>query len=152
MKFPFVILFMILGFLLGLHVSGRVFAADVPFTYTGKVVSVADGDTLTVSIEGWPAPFNPIEVRVAGIDTPESRKQDAACIKELRLGLIAKSRARKLLLINSTVTLEWTGKREKYGRLLARVILPDNGDFGTLQVREGIARRYDGGSKPNWCK
>lgn len=152
MKFPLAILITILAVLLGVHALGRAWAADVPLAYLGRVVSVADGDTLTVSIDGWPAPYNPVEVRVAGIDTPESRKQDAGCVKELRLGLIAKKRARDLLPVGASVLVTWTGEREKYGRLLAHVALPDGRDFAKQQVLDGMAKPYRGGRKLSWCK
>lgn len=127
-------------------------AAEPPYAYLGKVVRVADGDTLTVSIDGWPAPVNPVEVRVDGIDTPESRRGDARCARELKLGLIAKRRARELLPKGASVLVVWSGRHEKYGRLLATVTLPDGRDFAALQIREGMAKRYSGGRKPDWCR
>ena len=130
-------------------------AADVnSASYVAVVTHVADGDTISVHIDGWPAPYDPVTVRVAGIDTPESRKQDAKCTKERRLGLIAKQWARDTLPVGASVVVTWTGENEKYGRLLATVTLPNGKDFGAEQIRLGHARRYtsDNLTKSDWCK
>ena len=92
-----------------------------------------------------------MEVRLDGIDTPESRRVDAKCIKELRLGLIAKAWMKDKLPIGSRVTLVWSGVREKFGRLLATVVF--NGEnINSSLIRKGYAAEYHGATKGNWCK
>lgn len=126
--------------------------ASNQYVYQGKVVKVSDGDTIEVSIKGWPAPFNPVAIRVDGIDTPESRMPPAKCDKEVRLGLIAKKWAKDNLPVNTMVTVIWSQKKEKYGRLLANVILPNGKDFAQEQIKSGNAREYHGETKSDWCK
>lgn len=43
------------------------------YTYEGTVERIIDGDTISVSISSFPAPFNPISVRVDHVNTPETR-------------------------------------------------------------------------------
>ena len=119
-------------------------------TFPASVVRVIDGDSVVVQIENWPLPFNPVELRLEGIDTPESRKQDAKCEKEQKLGLIAKFWLRERLPPGSPVTVIWTGEREKYGRLLSEVISKGENINRSL-VRLGFAVEYHGGTKLSWC-
>jgi endonuclease YncB( thermonuclease family) len=120
-------------------------------TFQATVVRVTDGDSIVAHVSGWPLPFDPIEVRLTGIDTPESRKRDAKCTKELRLGLSAKAWMKGKLPPSTRITLVWTGDREKYGRLLSTVMLKDVNINQTL-IRLGYAVAYDGGTKKSWCK
>jgi len=122
------------------------------FKYQGKVIKVIDGDTIEVEIAGWPAPYNPISVRIYGIDTPESKHGIAKCDKELKLGVISKAWAKKNLPVDTLVTIVWAGKKEKYGRLLGNVILPSGKDFAKEQIKVGNARAYFGEKKSDWCK
>lgn len=127
-------------------------AALATIDYPATVVSVVDGDTLRVTVAGWPAPFDPVAVRVVGIDTPESRRPPAKCAGELRLGGEAKAFAKRLLRKGDQVVVHYTqGARDKYGRLLASVTLPDGSDFAGRQIAAGLARPYDGGRKSSWC-
>ena len=119
-------------------------------TFLATVVHVVDGDTIYVSIPGFPEPYNPAQVRLDGIDTPESRKNDAKCSKELRLGLIAKAWLKDKLPVGAKVSVVWTGKHEKFGRLLATIYAGTENINETL-VRLGHAVEYHGQSKSSWC-
>ncbi len=100
------------------------------------VSSVVDGDTLKISRAGK------VEtIRVIGIDTPETVHPTKAvqCF-----GKEASARA-KYLLENKMVEVvydESQGKQDKYGRILAYIILPDGRDFGELMLSEGYANEY----------
>lgn len=133
-----------------LAVAGHASAAGQA-SFQATVVYVTDGDTVRLRFDDWAAPVNPISIRITGIDTPESRKQDAKCIKELRLGLIAKHWARDALPPGARITFTWAGQPDKYFRLLGSITLPDGRDFAMEQIRTGHAVRYDGGRKPSWC-
>ncbi len=126
-------------------------AAEV-ISYQAKVVKVIDGDTMKVEIAGWPTPFNPIDVRIDGIDTPEKRMPPAKTKCEALLGKAASSFAVKTVAVGSTVTVNYdTKKHDKYGRLLGTVTLADGRDFGSLLISAGYARPYNGGTKSIWC-
>ena len=68
---------------------------------------------------------------------------------ERQLGLIAKKRVEQLLARGEVRVLE-SGKRDKYGRTLAKVTV--NGeDLAALMVREGLGRPYRGEKGLSWC-
>ena len=48
------------------------------------------------------------------------------------------------------MTLIWEGHREKFGRLLGRVIMPDGQDMAKAIVKAGYAVNYDGGLRLGW--
>lgn len=101
-----------------------------------KVVSVTDGDTFKVDINGK------IEtIRVIGINTPETvhPSKVVECF-----GMEASTKAKKLLL-DTTVSLindPSQGAWDRYGRRLAYVILNDGRDFGEEMIRGGFAYEY----------
>lgn len=132
--------------------AGLARAADFPVT-TCKVSHVTDGDTFRCIFDPplW-GPYRETQVRIAGIDTPESRKPPGKCVKEVRLGKIAKAEMKRRVAEGSIVALQWTGEKEKYGRVLANVTLPDGSDWGEELIRMGVARAYTGGKKSNWCR
>ena len=123
-----------------------------PVTYRAEVQRVVDGDTVIVSIPGWPAPYSPVHVRLNGIDTPEGRMPPAKCIKEVRLAKIAKARLKSLLPPGAKVSVTWVGRPEKYGRLLATMTDQAGRDLISMMINDGIARPYAGGHKSDWCQ
>ena len=102
----------------------------------GRVVSVTDGDTLKVSLNGT------VEtIRVIGIDTPETvhPTKPVECF-----GIEASNKAKELLA-GKTVTVVTDpsqGTRDKYDRYLAYIILEDGSDFGEVMLRGGYAYEY----------
>jgi micrococcal nuclease len=99
-----------------------------------SVTKVVDGDTLKVKIEGVEQ-----TVRVVGINTPEvvDPRRPVQCFGEQ-----ASARA-KQILTGQSVSLEPDATqqdRDKYGRLLRFVFLPDGTDFGMQMIREGYAQ------------
>ena len=120
------------------------------YTYQGTVERIIDGDTISVSIPSFPAPFNPISVRVDHINTPETRRPAEDC--EIEDGRLAKAFAAGRMPAGSTITIIYDEQRQdKYGRLLARIVLPNGQDYGQALISEGLARAYEGGKKEEWC-
>ena len=115
----------------------------LPELRRAKVVSVYDGDTLTIAARharhGPPYLF---KVRLEGIDAPELRGSSAA---EKEAALAARDWLRQQVL-GKPVTLE-NISLEKYGRVLATVKRRGT-DLSKLALDEGHAVRYDGGKKP----
>lgn len=104
------------------------------------VRSVTDGDTLRLD--------SGERIRIAGIDAPESRQDQARCRAEIALGDAATERARSLL-DGRMVGIERVGR--SYGRTVARVTI-DGRDAATTLVEAGAARWWPRGRpKPDWC-
>ena len=80
-------------------------------------------------------------MRLAGIDTPESRTRDLA---EKKLGLAAKERLKELCIGN--ITIKSLGKG-KYGRILGIPYTEDGKDICKILIDEGHAVEYHGGTK-----
>lgn len=132
-----------------------ILAAAASIAYHATVLKVVDGDTITVHVQGWPAPFDPIGVRIFGLDAPEHQKPPAQTVCEVAMGLQARAYARTLVKPGQAVTVTYTkGVNDKYGRLLGRVTLPDGHDWSDVMISAGMARPYgNNGSlhKDPWC-
>jgi len=115
--------------------------------YVRKVENVVDGDTIDVLIDlGFDILFAS-RVRLAGIDTPESRTKD---LKEKALGLESKEYLKKALKDAKSVVIktEKMDSSEKYGRILGWVYI--NGDtvsLNDMMINDGYAWGYLGDTK-----
>jgi micrococcal nuclease len=115
--------------------------------YVRKVENVVDGDTIDVLIDlGFDILFQS-RVRLAGIDTPESRTKDLA---EKALGLESKEYLKKALKDAKSVVIktEKMDSSEKYGRILGWVYI--NGDtvsLNDMMINDGYAWGYLGDTK-----
>ena len=115
--------------------------------FVKEVKNVVDGDTIDVIIDlGFDILFAS-RVRLAGIDTPESRTTDKA---EKALGLEAKEYLKKSLKDAKSVVIktEKMDSSEKYGRILGWVYI--NGDTVSLNdkmINDGYAWGYLGDTK-----
>ena len=115
--------------------------------YVKKVTKVVDGDTIDVEIDlGFDISFSS-RVRLAGIDTPESRTTDRM---EKSLGLEAKAYLKHEIESAKAVVIktEKMDSSEKYGRILGWVFL----DGATISLNEkmindGYAWGYMGDTK-----
>jgi micrococcal nuclease len=115
--------------------------------YVKSVDNVVDGDTIDVVIDlGFDILFQS-RVRLAGIDTPESRTSDKA---EKVLGLEAKEYLKKHIKAAKTVTIrtEKMDSSEKYGRILGWVYLDgDSESLNNKMIKDGYAWGYLGETK-----
>jgi micrococcal nuclease len=115
--------------------------------YVRKVENVVDGDTIDVLIDlGFDILFQS-RVRLAGIDTPESRTKDLA---EKTLGLESKEYLKKQLKDAKSVIIktEKMNSTEKFGRILGWIYV--NGDTVSLNdkmINDGYAWGYLGDTK-----
>jgi micrococcal nuclease len=108
---------------------------------TVRVVHVIDGDTVEVQPLTLPGP--PTRVRLWGIDTPEIAKPDAATPDE-PYAREATDLTRRLAQDQPvTLTLEPQRVRDRFGRLLAYVTLPDGTALNEQLLREGLATADD---------
>lgn len=95
-------------------------------TVTGRVVAVADGDTVTVldsTNTHW-------KIRLSGIDAPE---------KKMPFGQRSKQSLSDKVF-NKVVTVEYS-KRDKYGRTVGKVLV-DGVDANLEQIKAGLAWHY----------
>jgi len=115
--------------------------------YVRKVENVVDGDTIDVLIDlGFDILFAS-RVRLAGIDTPESRTKDLA---EKALGLEAKEYLKKALKDAKSVVIktEKMDSSEKYGRILGWVYINGNTvSLNDMMINDGYAWGYLGDTK-----
>ena len=95
-------------------------------TLTGKVVGVADGDTITV----LDSSNTQYKIRLAGIDAPE---------KKQAFGNVSKQSLSDLVY-GKQVDVNWD-KQDRYGRTVGKVFV--NGTNANLvQVKRGLAWYY----------
>jgi micrococcal nuclease len=115
--------------------------------YVRKVENVVDGDTIDVLIDlGFDILFAS-RVRLAGIDTPESRTKD---LKEKALGLESKEYLKKHLKDAKSVVIktEKMDSSEKYGRILGWVYVDGNTiSLNDMMINDGYAWGYLGDTK-----
>lgn len=128
--------------------------------YVARVVDIYDGDTITCVMRAPGEDFHKYRIRLAGIDTPEIKD-----VSTKEIGMRAKARMYQLI---TGLEFEKGSRKdmiasldkevylvrllcddfEKYGRLLAKVItVKGDIDVGETLVQEGLAYRYQGGTK-----
>ena len=119
-------------------------------TYIYRIRSihkVVDGDTIDADIDlGFDISLTK-RIRLAGVDTPESRTTDA---NEKKLGLESKEWLKKRVdgAKDIIIRTELPDSTEKYGRIIGHLFI--NGEEISLNnqmITEGYAWLYDGGTK-----
>ena len=98
--------------------------------FSGRVVHVSDGDTLTVLT----AERREVKVRLHGVDCPESAQPFGQAAKRTTLALAA----------NQSVTVVPVDT-DRYGRMVGEIVLPDGSSLNRALVWAGYAwwyRRY----------
>jgi micrococcal nuclease len=112
-----------------------------------KVNKIVDGDTIDVDIDlGFDISFSS-RVRLAGIDTPESRTTD---LKEKALGVEVKEKIKKEIAAAKDIVIktEKPDSSEKYGRILGWLFLDGNTvSLNQQLIDQGYAWTYGGGTK-----
>lgn len=95
-------------------------------TITGRVVAVADGDTITVLDNN----NTQYKIRLAGIDAPE---------KKQAFGNVSK-KSLSDLVYGKEVNIDWQ-KQDRYGRIVGKVLVSGT-DANLEQVNRGMAWFY----------
>lgn len=91
--------------------------------FSGKVVAVMDGDTIKVMHRGQAE-----KVRLLGVDCPEKRQAFGKKAKQFTAGLV----------MGQEVTVI-AYKKDRYGRTLGYVILPDGRNLNRELAQPGYA-------------
>ena len=124
------------------------------YEYKATIVKVVDGDTVDVDIDlGFGIVLSDERVRIAGIDTPESRTRDK---EEKKFGLAAKARVKQLLgktcVLKTQINKDGEDMKGKFGRILGDFNVYDSATdrwrmLTEILVSEGHAVPYHGQNK-----
>jgi len=118
------------------------------FVYRATLDRIVDGDTFDCILDlGFDVKLNKQRVRLAGIDTAESRintKKYPERALEKELGLKAKERLKELC--EGTFKVKSLGKG-KYGRILGIPYTSNGEDICQKLIKEKHAVEYWGGTK-----
>ena len=118
------------------------------FVYNATLDRIVDGDTFDCVLDlGFDVKLHKQRVRLAGIDTPESRintKRYPERTQEKVMGKAAKERLKELC--TGKFKLKSLGKG-KYGRILGVPYTEDGEDICQKLISEGHAVEYWGGKK-----
>ena len=118
------------------------------FVYNATLDRIIDGDTFDCVIDlGFDVRLHKQRVRLAGIDTPESRintKRYPHRAKEKVMGKAAKERLKELCC--GKFKIKSLGKG-KYGRILGIPFDENGNDICQMLIDEGHAVEYWGGTK-----
>ncbi|SDF83921.1 thermonuclease family protein [Thalassobaculum litoreum] len=123
-------------------------AVAEPWTVKLRSPAAYDADTLYVLVPSLPESLQRMSIRVMGIDAPEIRGK---CEREKVHARAARDFVLSALKGEEVVTVDVIGWDKYGGRIDAHVALPDGRDLGTVLVRAGLARVYDGGARRGWC-
>lgn len=111
------------------------------FDYASKLISVHDGDTITVQIDMGFHLYMEIEIRLDGLDCPELETPE---------GKICRDKTTKWLE-GKTINLK-SVKYEKYGRRLGIITDEFGMTLNAFLLENGFAIPYDGGTKKEFTK
>jgi micrococcal nuclease len=119
-----------------------------PYIYRIKEIhKIVDGDTIDASIDlGFDISLEK-RIRLAGVDTPESRTADA---NEKKYGLESKEwlKHRCENAKNILIKTELPDSTEKYGRIIGHLFINEEStSLNEQMIVSGYAWEYDGGTK-----
>ena len=119
-----------------------------PYIYRIKeITKVVDGDTIDADIDlGFDISLTK-RIRLAGVDTPESRTTDA---NEKKYGIESKEWLKHKVesAKNILIKTELPDSTEKYGRIIGHLFVNDQEtSLNDQMIVEGYAWHYDGGTK-----
>ena len=115
--------------------------------HPAEVIRVLDGDTFEARVRIWPGMDVTTRVRLRDIDAPEMR---ARCEDERVKALVARD-ALVRILGEGTVGISRIGQDKYGGRVDADVSTARTPDVSAALLERGLARRYSGGRRANWC-
>lgn len=130
---------------------------DAPKIYSGPyeadVVRVIDADTIKMRVYTWPDHSTLINVRLAGVDTPETGRPQ--CRAERAKGHTATAYVKALMPIGQRINLINVMRDKFGGRVVGSLQFKTSTGVDLLSdalIRRGHGVRYFGGKKTkNWC-
>jgi len=114
------------------------------YEYNAIIKRVVDGDTVDIDLDlGFNIVLKDERVRIAGIDTPESRTRDPI---EKVFGLASKERLKEMLGKKCVLSCKEYDSKGKFGRILGDFWTP-MGMVSDRLIAEGHAVPYNGENK-----
>jgi len=118
------------------------------YQYKCKIIKVLDGDTVDIDLDlGFNIVLVNQRVRMAGIDTPESRTTNK---EEKPRGLLSKKKLAEKLPVGSWQIIETQrsdNNDDKFGRILGVFILEDGTKLNDWLIKNNYAVPYKGDNK-----
>jgi micrococcal nuclease len=118
------------------------------YQYKCKIIKVLDGDTVDIDLDlGFKIILANQRVRMAGVDTPESR---TAIAEEKVRGLLSKKKLAEKLPIGSWQIIETQkpdSNDDKFGRILGVFVLEDGTRVNDWLIQNNYAVPYKGENK-----
>jgi micrococcal nuclease len=118
------------------------------YQYKCKIIKVLDGDTVDIDLDlGFKIILANQRVRLAGVDTPESRTTIA---EEKVRGILSKKKLAEKLPIGSWQIIETQkpdSNDDKFGRILGVIILEDGTRVNDWLIQNNYAVPYKGENK-----
>lgn len=115
-----------------------------PYSYRVKsIVKIIDGDTFDCIMDLGFDVLLEARVRMAGIDTPESRTRD---LEEKKFGLLAKEWLIAHLNDDIIISTQLDNEKGKFGRVLGTV-WAEGTNINEKMIEEHMAVRYHGQAK-----
>ena len=118
------------------------------FIYRCKILKVLDGDTVEIDLDlGFNIVLANQKVRMAGIDTPESRTSNS---EEKPRGLLSKKKLAEKLPVGSwqkIQTMKPDSNDDKFGRILGVFIMEDGTSLNQWMIDNNYAVLYSGENK-----
>ena len=118
------------------------------YQYKCKINKVLDGDTVDIDLDlGFNIVLANQRVRMAGVDTPESRTTNK---EEKPRGLLSKKKLAEKLPVGSWQIIETQrsdNNDDKFGRILGVFILEDGTQVNDWLIKNNYAVSYKGDNK-----
>ncbi len=119
---------------------------EIPGPVAADILRIVDGDTLLVEARPWPQQKMEVYVRIRGIDAPELK---SSCRSVRYAARAARDTLAELAAMSPKVELTRISGDKYFGRIVADVTF-SNGTNAAENLRAaGVARTYDGGTKPS---
>jgi micrococcal nuclease len=118
------------------------------YQYKCKIIKVLDGDTVDIDLDlGFNIVLANQRVRMAGVDTPESRTSNK---EEKPRGLLSKKKLTEKMPVGSWQIIETQrsdNNDDKFGRILGVFILEDGTKVNDWLIKNNYAVAYRGENK-----
>ena len=117
------------------------------YVYRCKINKVVDGDTVEIDLDlGFNIVLAKQKVRMAGIDTPESRTSNE---EEKKRGMISKKKLAEKLPVGSWQKIQTmkADSNDKFGRILGVFLMEDGMSLNNWLIDNNYAVLYQGENK-----